>query len=132
MDTYKLVEVSELKSGPIRHEQLPMSLAIRIKNLYHGIAGQIFDDSIPFFDSFRRDADPEPEVRIWEKMQTIYFEVIENKKDDKFSTRDLASLLLTTSLFPPHPVDISKVSKIEGFSADEVAWVENRFYNFNL
>ena len=71
------VKVENLKPNPtFRHETLPAPLIERIKN-FTGILAEVFDTPLQdVINEFRRDAQPEREVAIWEKIASSYQEVI--------------------------------------------------------
>jgi len=66
----KFAEVSrdEIKSGPIRHHDLPESLLVRIQNIWFAMR-DVFDRTLDaMIKGFQRDLRPEREVCIWEKI----------------------------------------------------------------
>ena len=61
--TRKRIDPAKLKRGPIRHEELPLSLVARI-NYLRSTLHEVHPMSIEeWLDGFRRDLNPESEVR---------------------------------------------------------------------
>ena len=70
--TRKQVPIPQLKPGPIRRDQLSLSLIDRINYLR-----QILDEVYPqpmeeWLDGFQRDAHPESEILWWERLSECY------------------------------------------------------------
>ncbi len=80
----KKIKISEIKSGPIRHSDLPKSFLERIKSFGEKISeieALSYEESV---DSFKRDMCPGREIRIWEVITETY--------DDYILTRPLLSI----------------------------------------
>jgi len=70
--TRKRIDPAKLKRGPIRHEELPLALISRINYLrstLHEVHPMSMEE---WLDGFRRDANPESEVRWWERLTRLY------------------------------------------------------------
>jgi hypothetical protein len=68
----KQIPISQLKRGPIRHEQLSLSLTARISYLQQAL-DEVYPQPIEkWLDEFRRDANPESEVVWWERLTRCY------------------------------------------------------------
>src|SRR5262249_41888528 len=66
MGEVKLVNVSDLKKGPIRHETLPNELLERIRSV-HAVVRPYFSGTLEEWEiDFMRDLRPEREVAVWE------------------------------------------------------------------
>jgi hypothetical protein len=77
--TRKQIPISQLKRGPIRHEQLSLSLTARINYLCQTL-DEVYSQSIDkWLDEFRRDANPESEVIWWERLTRCYLGYTEPK-----------------------------------------------------
>jgi hypothetical protein len=74
------VKIGNIKPNPtFRHETLPASLIERIRN-FTAILAEVFDTPLQeVIDNFRRDAHPESEVEIWEKIARNYQEAISRR-----------------------------------------------------
>src|ERR1700691_2543289 len=70
--TRKRIDPAKLKRSPIRHEELPLSLVARI-NYLRSTLHEVYPMSMEeWLDGFRRDANPESEVRWWERLTRWY------------------------------------------------------------
>ena len=68
----KQIPISQLKRGPIRHEQLSLSLTARINYLQQALQ-EVYPQSIDkWLEEFRRDTNPESEVEWWERLTRCY------------------------------------------------------------
>ena len=77
--TRKQLPISQLKRGPIRHEQLSLSLTARINYLQQAL-DEVYPQPIEkWLDEFRRDANPESEVVWWERLTRCYLVYTEPK-----------------------------------------------------
>jgi hypothetical protein len=75
----KQVPISQLKRGPIRHEQLSLSLTARINYLRQAL-DEVYPQPIEkWLDEFQRDANPESEVMWWERLTRCYLGFAEPK-----------------------------------------------------
>src|SRR4051812_29787685 len=93
--TRKNIPISQLKRGPIRHEQLPLSLIARI-NWIHQALEEVYSQPIEkWFDEFQRDAHPESEVEWWERLTRCYRAYTE-PKDLSFNQKQAAFRVLLT------------------------------------
>ena len=64
----RAIKLTELKKGPIRHPVLPEDLFLRIKafkEILAGVDNMTLDEVI---DDFKRDAHPEREIAVWERI----------------------------------------------------------------
>ena len=94
------VEIRNLKPNPtFRHETLPASLIERIRN-FTAILADVFDTPLQeVIDEFRRDAHPDREVEVWERIAHHYQEAIASQPDlSPDAKRELFSLLLKKSM----------------------------------
>ena len=70
--TRKRIDPANLKPGPIRREHLPLSLVARI-NYLRTTLQEVFPQSMEeWLDAFRRDANPEAEIKWWERLTRCY------------------------------------------------------------
>jgi hypothetical protein len=92
---YKVIEASELKQGPIRHQSLPQSFLTRAFITY-----EVFGDAIEmtfeqFIDNFLRDQDPERELRVWEHIAGTFVLIT---RESKTLPRDIFHKLINWSM----------------------------------
>lgn len=76
----KRIPISEIRRAPIRHEQLHLVLVQRIRDLQEDL-----DEGFPkpldnWLDEFKRDPDPESEVRWWEGLAGCYLRYVAPKE----------------------------------------------------
>lgn len=96
----KISDGSKLKKGPIRHENLPKSLLLRIK-IIHLIFQDVYSLSLKeSIDNFRRDLHPEEEIKIWENMAATYLEYTRDSKLTSGEKRDVFGKILSISFTP--------------------------------
>ena len=68
----KELRISELKAGPIRHPSLPDSFVERVK-AFKAALGVVEGVSLEHTsDNFKRDANPESELLIWERIASTF------------------------------------------------------------
>jgi hypothetical protein len=91
----KQIPISQLKRGPIRHEQLSLSLTVRINYLRQAL-DEVYTQSMEkWLDEFQRDANPESEVVWWERLTRCYLAYTE-PKDLSFKQKQAAFKILFT------------------------------------
>jgi hypothetical protein len=67
-----VVNLKELRSGPIRHQSLSPGLVQRIKRL-RSVFKEVSPDSLEkWLEDFRRDLHPDREVWVWERMAKLF------------------------------------------------------------
>src|SRR5262249_47810782 len=94
------VKIENIKRNPtFRHETLPASLIERIRN-FTAILAEVLDT--PFeevIDEFRRDAHPEREVEVWERIAQYYQEATASQPDlSREDKKEIFSVLLKKSM----------------------------------
>ena len=68
----KILALSELTPGPIRHETLDAGLLARIAAIHEALHDVLPGTLAEWVDDFRRDMHPEIEVEIWEQIVANY------------------------------------------------------------
>jgi Sec-independent protein translocase protein TatA len=90
---------SDIQFGPIRHPVLPRDFIKRIK-AFKKILSDI--DSVPIeqtIDNFKRDADPESELVIWERIaSTFQMYLSHNPTADSAIRKRIFAVLLSASM----------------------------------
>jgi hypothetical protein len=93
------LRLSDIQFGPIRHPVLPGNVTKRIK-AFKKILGDI--DSVPIeqtIDNFKRDADPESELVIWERIaSTFQLYLSQNPTTDSAIRKGIFAFLLSASM----------------------------------
>lgn len=101
MDTkgeYKIVDVNDLKPGPIRIDRLPDHLYNRAKAIYELTFEVQHTTFAEFETNFRRDINPESEVKIWERIATAYHTFTNGKYFPIEKKRTVYEFVITISL----------------------------------
>jgi hypothetical protein len=93
--TRKQIPISQLKRGPIRHEQLSLSLTARINYLRQALHEVYAQPMEKWLDEFQRDTNPESEVVWWERLTRCYLAYTE-PKDLSFKQKQAAFKALFT------------------------------------
>ena len=113
----QMVNAADLKPNEIQHEQLTAEQLRRIKNLHETFAEVDSSSLEKWIDNFKRDANPDSEIAIWERVAKAYTNYCSGRqltpeaKDDVFQT-----LLLRSMTSDEEAV---KTLKLKVLSADE-------------
>ena len=93
------LRLSDIQFGPIRYPVLPGDFIERIK-AFKKILGDI--DSVPIeqtIDNFKRDADPESELVIWERIASAFQLYFSHKPTtDSAIRKEIFAVLLGSSM----------------------------------
>lgn len=105
------VRLSDLKFGPIRHAVLPGDIIERIK-AFKKILSDFDTVSLEqTIDNFKRDADPESELVIWERIASTYqLYVSHNPTTNSAIRKDIFAVLLSTSMGTEEFENIKRLS----------------------
>lgn len=95
----KMIKISDIDEGPIRHPVLPDDLLERIK-VFTEILSEVDKTTLEAsIDGFKRDANPEKEVIIWERIANTYQLYIAHNAIEALATRkEVFSILLGVSM----------------------------------
>lgn len=95
----KMVKVSELKFGPIKHEKLPDGFIVRVQKYKERLREVEITSLEETISNFQRDLHPENELSIWEAVADRY--EIEEKNNPKWTVKEkrdcLGKLLFSTT-----------------------------------
>jgi len=80
------IDPNKIQAGPLLHDALPKELVDRIKIVHATFADVDGTPLDKWMDDFKRDLDPEGNVRIWEDMKLAYDKFI-NGRDLPLSTK---------------------------------------------
>ena len=121
METKK-VNIADVQLGPIRHGVLPGELLERIKAFKH-ILGAVEPASLDqTIENFKRDAHPDREVAVWERIARTYHEFITRYAIADYKQRhDVYAALLGLS------TGVDEFPKIRTLTTDQIAELK---YNF--
>jgi hypothetical protein len=93
------VELVNVEKGPIRHPVLSDDLLQRIdafREILADVDNTTLEESL---DDFKRDAHPEQEIAVWERIANTYAIFLShNPTDDLAIKRDIFSVILIASL----------------------------------
>ncbi|MCI5192070.1 MAG: hypothetical protein D3919_10240 [Candidatus Electrothrix sp. AW5] len=85
------------QTGPIRHSELPASLIERIQKFEKTFAEVYPVTHQEWLDGFKRDANPEREIAIWEQMASVYTRFLKAGDFDAGVREEAFGLLLVRS-----------------------------------
>jgi hypothetical protein len=95
----KSIKTSDLHEGPIRHRLLPVDFVARIRK-FKAILGDV--NRIPLedlIDSFKRDAHPENELAVWERIaSTFQLYLSQNPTADPILRKEIYAVLVAASM----------------------------------
>lgn len=92
---YKWVDARTLKPGSIRHESLPESMIQRVKIVHHDLAEVDASSLEEWIGDFKRDAHPEKELLIWEKIRRIYVSYTATRKFSLEEKKEIFRVIVT-------------------------------------
>jgi hypothetical protein len=92
------IDPNNLRPGPIRHEQLPLSLVARINHLRLTLKEVYPQPMETWLDGFQRDANPESEVRWWERIARCYQSYTDTKILNAEQKRAAFSILFQVAM----------------------------------
>jgi hypothetical protein len=111
------VPIADLKLGPIQHENLSEDLLARIRILHNVLSDVLMVSLEQTIENFRRDTDPESEIRTWEAIADAYLTVRQEMNLSLEQRKALLSAILGATLGMDRPQDItlliSEVPEIE-------------------
>lgn len=71
----ELVPIASLKEGPIVHADLPKPMIVRIRLVHEALREVLARDIGRTIDGFKRDVQPERDLRVWERLAATYLVV---------------------------------------------------------
>jgi hypothetical protein len=102
------VPAGDIQPGPIRHEELPPALRLRIKlvnRVLYEVEPQPLQDAI---ENFQRDANPELEISEMERIAVAYLEYCTGRALTPAQKSDAFSVLIGLSVGSPSiPSDVA-------------------------
>ena len=117
----KVFKISDLRPGPIRHEELPPDLVDRIR-AFKEVLGDVEPSSLEgTIENFQRDMHPEREVEIWERIARAYKDFITRHAISDFQTRSDVFGVLLTIANGGHDFD-----DFDGLTADQIDELKRR------
>jgi hypothetical protein len=110
----KWVDPSTLRPSPIQHETLPVDLVDRITAVKKTFAEIDPTPIEKWIEDFRRDANPEREVKVWESMAAAYVRYTGEHPCSQEQKKELFGILLVGSGAPTD--EVVKRLKLKEFS----------------
>ena len=114
----QMVNVADLKPNKIQHEQLSEEQLRRIKKLHETFAEVDSSSLEKWIDNFKRDADPDSEIAIWERVADAYTNYCSKRQLTLEAKGDVFQALVLRSMTSDE--EAVKTLKLKILSADEV------------
>lgn len=92
------IDPKAVQPGPVRHERLSEEQLARIRKLrevFSEVDGQTLEQWV---DNFKRDLDPDRELRVWERMATAYEAFCRKRKLSAEGKKDAYRVVLLHSM----------------------------------
>jgi hypothetical protein len=117
----KPIRLPDIQLGPIRHQALSDALEARVRK-FEPIFAEVYPNTHKaWLDGFMRDADPEPEVAIWEAMASAYKGFTERRSLSLEAKKEAFGLLLARSAGDEqHTLSGAKLRHLTLAEAEEV------------
>jgi hypothetical protein len=114
------IDPTKLKRGSIRHEVLPLSLVARINYLCSALH-EVHPMSIEeWLDGFRWDANPESEVRWWERVTRLYTGYSETRDLSAEQQKALFSVVFRLGMGLDDEPLVAELAKLPGGAMEEI------------
>ncbi len=92
------VNIADLKTPPIQHEQLSDGQLRRIKKLHETFAEVDKSSLETWIDNFKRDLNPDREIAVWERMAKAYKNYTSQKELSPEAKTEVFKTLLMCSM----------------------------------
>ena len=113
----RMVNVADLKPNEIQHEQLSEEQLRRIKKLHETFAEVDMSSLEKWIDNFKRDADPDSEIAIWERVANAYRNYCSQRQLTLEAKGDVFQALVLRSMTADE--EAVKTLKLKVLSSDE-------------
>jgi hypothetical protein len=114
-----LTKLEDIKPAPIRHEELPANLLLRLK-FVHEILKEAYNVSFPeFVDGFQRDIHPQDEITVWERMAVAYLALTKGKTLSDHEKVDVFAGLLSASVLTKEAL----IEKVEAGDENDLKFI---------
>lgn len=111
------IDSNQIQVGPVVHEQLSPELLLCITNVHATFADVDGTPLQEWIDDFKRDRDPEANVRIWEDMQVAYKSYCQGRDLPLEIRKEVFKVVLFRSLAPESEVlariELEKLSQAD-------------------
>ncbi len=102
--TVQWIDLNEVQQGPTLHDKLPDELLSRIKTVHKTFADVDVTPLEEWIDDFKRDLDPEGNVKIWEDMQVAYNAYCDVRELPLATRKEVFKIVLMRSTMPDNDV----------------------------
>jgi len=113
----QMVNAADLKPNEVQHEQLSEGQLRRIKKLHETFAEVDSSSLEKWVDNFKRDANPDSEIAIWERVANAYTDYCSRIPLTQEAKGDVFQVLVLRSMTSDE--DTVKTLKLKVLSADE-------------
>jgi hypothetical protein len=111
------VAPDSLEDGPIRHKELSPNQMERIRKLRNTLAEVEHSPIEKWVDNFKRDADPDKELTVWERIADGYTRHCSKKQLSIEAKKDVFRLMLLRSMASEQ--EVLNRAKLKTLTADE-------------
>jgi hypothetical protein len=119
------VAPASLEPGPIRREGLSSIQMERIHKLRNALAEVYHSPIEKWVDNFKRDADPDKELAVWERIAAGYTQYCSKRLLSIEAKKDVFQLLLLRSMAPEQEV-LNRI-KLKTLTVDEAKEILKEF-----
>ena len=112
-----MVNTADLKPNEIQHEQLSEEQLRRIKKLQETFAEVDSSSLEKWIDNFKRDANPDSEIAVWERVANAYTRYCSRRQLTLEAKGDVFQALVVRSMTSDE--EAVKTLKLRVLSADE-------------
>lgn len=119
------IDPKTIQPGPIRRDALSDEQMARIRSLqatFAEVDGQTVEKWV---DDFKRDADPDQELEVWERMAKAYRAYCDGRKLSPEAKKDVYRVVLLRSMAPEK--DVLERGKLKELSREEAIAVMKGF-----
>lgn len=92
------IDPNQIQQGPTLHDELPDPLLDRIKAVHETFADVDGSPLQKWVDDFKRDLDPEGNVKIWEDMKTAYLAYCNGRELPLETRKEVFKIVLMRSM----------------------------------
>ncbi|MCU0709458.1 MAG: hypothetical protein MUF23_14305 [Pirellula sp.] len=94
------IDPNEIQQGPTLHDDLPDELLDRIKAVHKTFSDVDGTPLEKWIDDFKRDLDPEGNIKIWEDMEVAYNSYCTNRELPLETRKEVFKIVLMRSMMP--------------------------------
>ena len=121
----QMVNAADLKPNEIQHEQLSEEQLRRIKKLHETFAEVDRSSLEKWIDNFKRDANPDSEIAIWERVANAYRNYCSQRQLTLEAKGDVFQALVLRSMTSDE--EAVKTLKLKVLSSDEARTIMREY-----